>query len=179
MVRNRGGPSYLRAGLGRDVLRSSDGDIGWCRRRSICTASTGSRPRSFVGEISGSCLRRGLRCVRVVHGKRAFASPGREPVLKGKVQLWLLKRDEVLAFCEAPEESGRSGRAAGPAQSREAANANLDGRFVWFRRSGCERLLYRNVTKIFPSPILARGARALTIASIAPRASSTVRTTST
>jgi DNA-nicking Smr family endonuclease len=30
-------------------------------------------------------------------------------VLKGKVQVWLLKRDEVLAFCEAPRNQGGSG----------------------------------------------------------------------
>jgi len=44
----------------------------------------------------------------VVHGK-GLRSPGREPVLKGKVQRWLAQRDEVLAFCEAPKNQGGSG----------------------------------------------------------------------
>ena len=36
-----------------------------------------------------------LRCVRVVHGK-GNGSPGREPVLKGKVRGWLVQRSEVM-----------------------------------------------------------------------------------
>ena len=64
--------------------------------------------RLLLAEFLRTCLRRGLRCVRVVHGK-GLRSPGKEPVLKGKVRVWLLKRDEVLAFCEAPENQGGSG----------------------------------------------------------------------
>jgi len=62
----------------------------------------------LLAEFLGGCLKRGLRCVRVVHGK-GLRSPGREPVLKGKVQQWLGQRDEVLAFCEAPKNQGGSG----------------------------------------------------------------------
>src|SRR6185369_6735614 len=43
---------------------------------------------------------RGLRCLRVVHGK-GHGSPGREPVLKSKVQRWLAQRQEVIAFAQA------------------------------------------------------------------------------
>jgi len=64
--------------------------------------------RLLLSEFLGVCVKRGLRCVRVVHGK-GLRSPRREPVLKGKVQQWLLKRDEVLAFCEAPRNQGGSG----------------------------------------------------------------------
>ena len=62
----------------------------------------------MLAEFLGGCIKRGLRCVRVVHGK-GLRSPGREPVLKGKVQQWLVQRDEVLAFCEAPKNQGGSG----------------------------------------------------------------------
>jgi DNA-nicking Smr family endonuclease len=64
--------------------------------------------RLLLAEFLGASLKRGLRCVRLVHGK-GLRSPGKEPVLKGKVQLWLAKRDEVLAFCEAPRNQGGSG----------------------------------------------------------------------
>jgi DNA-nicking Smr family endonuclease len=37
--------------------------------------------------------RRGQRCVRVVHGK-GHGSPGRQPVLKAKVQRWLAQSAE-------------------------------------------------------------------------------------
>ncbi len=49
-----------------------------------------------------------LRCVRVVHGK-GLGSPGKLPVLKGKVNSWLKQRDDVLAFCSAPRHDGGTG----------------------------------------------------------------------
>ncbi|MEP6679286.1 MAG: Smr/MutS family protein, partial [Betaproteobacteria bacterium] len=51
---------------------------------------------------------RGLRCVRVIHGK-GLRSPNREPVLKGKVRRWLAQWDDVLAYCEAPRHAGGAG----------------------------------------------------------------------
>jgi DNA-nicking Smr family endonuclease len=44
----------------------------------------------------------------VIHGK-GLSSPGREPVLKGKVLKWLTQREEVLAFCQARPNDGGSG----------------------------------------------------------------------
>lgn len=52
--------------------------------------------------------RRGLRCVRVVHGK-GHGSPGREPVLKGRVRRWLVQKTEVLAFVQARGSDGGAG----------------------------------------------------------------------
>jgi DNA-nicking Smr family endonuclease len=51
---------------------------------------------------------RRLRCVRIVHGK-GLTSPGKEPVLKGKVRRWLAHWDEVLAYTEAPRHAGGGG----------------------------------------------------------------------
>ena len=101
-------PSYLRAGLGPDVLRKLRRGHWVVQEAVDLHGLNRHQARSSLGEFLGSCLRRGVRCVRVVHGK-GLRSPGREPVLKGKVQLWLLKRDEVLAFCEAPRNQGGSG----------------------------------------------------------------------
>jgi DNA-nicking Smr family endonuclease len=53
-------------------------------------------------------MKRQQRCLRVIHGK-GLGSVGREPVLKGKVMKWLVQRDEVLAFCQAPPTDGGSG----------------------------------------------------------------------
>lgn len=55
-----------------------------------------------------SALQRGQRCVRVVHGK-GHGSPGREPVLKAKVQRWLAQRAEVIAFTQATGPQGGAG----------------------------------------------------------------------
>ena len=52
--------------------------------------------------------RRGWRCVRVVHGK-GLGSPGKTPVLKGKVHGWLVQKSEVLAFVQARGDEGGAG----------------------------------------------------------------------
>ena len=69
-------------GLPRDILRKLRrtplGDPG---RRSTCTASPATRPRSRPRSSSPSASARGVRCVRIVHGK-GLRSRGREPVLK-------------------------------------------------------------------------------------------------
>jgi DNA-nicking Smr family endonuclease len=46
--------------------------------------------------------------VRVVHGK-GLGSPGKEPVLKSKVQRWLVQKNEVLAFVQAKPSDGGAG----------------------------------------------------------------------
>lgn len=50
----------------------------------------------------------GLRCLRVVHGK-GNGSPGREPILKSKVQRWLAQCNDVLAFTQASGHEGGAG----------------------------------------------------------------------
>lgn len=50
----------------------------------------------------------GWRCVRVVHGK-GLGSPGKTPVLKGRVQSWLIQKREVLAFVQARPAEGGAG----------------------------------------------------------------------
>jgi DNA-nicking Smr family endonuclease len=59
-------------------------------------------------DFLGQCNRRGLRCVRIIHGK-GLRSKNREPVLKRKVAGWLMQRDEILAFCQARRSDGGSG----------------------------------------------------------------------
>lgn len=100
--------SYLRAGLGRDVLRKLRRGHWVVQDAVDLHGLNRDEARLMLAEFLRGCLKRGLRCVRVIHGK-GLRSPGKEPVLKGKVQVWLLKRDEVLAFCEAPRDQGGSG----------------------------------------------------------------------
>ncbi len=64
--------------------------------------------RALLGEFLSQCARRGLRCVRIVHGK-GLRSRNREPVLKHKVAGWLMRRDEILAFCQARRTEGGAG----------------------------------------------------------------------
>jgi DNA-nicking Smr family endonuclease len=69
---------------------------------------TSQEARVLTAEFLAHCVHHGLRCVRIVHGK-GLGSPNREPVLKKKVAGWLAQRDEVLAYCQAPQADGGGG----------------------------------------------------------------------
>ena len=53
-------------------------------------------------EFLKKARKRGLRCVRIVHGKGLG-------VLKAKLRRWLTMKDEVLAFTQAPAAQGGGG----------------------------------------------------------------------
>lgn len=64
--------------------------------------------RERLASFLRDARRAGLRCVRVIHGK-GHGSPGREPVLKGKVRSWLVQKQEVIAFAQASAADGGHG----------------------------------------------------------------------
>ena len=64
--------------------------------------------RPLLATFLHASVRRGVRCVRIVHGK-GYRSAGGMPVLKGKVAHWLRQRDEVLAYIQARPEDGGGG----------------------------------------------------------------------
>ncbi|MCI1191146.1 Smr/MutS family protein [Calidifontimicrobium sp. SYSU G02091] len=64
--------------------------------------------REALAAFLRDATQRGLRCVRVVHGK-GHGSPGKAPVLKGKVRAWLVQKDAVLAFVQARAADGGHG----------------------------------------------------------------------
>ena len=64
--------------------------------------------RALTAAFLAHAIRNGLRGVRIVHGK-GLSSPNREPVLKKKLSGWLAQRDEVLAYCQAPQTEGGGG----------------------------------------------------------------------
>ncbi len=50
----------------------------------------------------------GKRCLRIIHGK-GLGSYAKLPILKGKVNLWLRRHGDVLAFCSARPNDGGTG----------------------------------------------------------------------
>ena len=64
--------------------------------------------RLYVSSFISDCKKRGIRCVRIVHGK-GLGSRNREPVLKHKLRSWLMQKDEVIAYAEAKKQDGGSG----------------------------------------------------------------------
>ena len=100
--------SYKRRHVGADVLRrlrkgqwsiQAQVDLHGLRRHEA---------RDALAAFIRDAHQRGLRCVRVVHGK-GLGSPGREPVLKGKVRAWLVQSQSVLAFVQARATDGGHG----------------------------------------------------------------------
>jgi DNA-nicking Smr family endonuclease len=64
--------------------------------------------REALGQFIKESHKRGWRCIRVIHGK-GLGSPGKAPVLKSKVQRWLVQKNEVLAFVQAKASEGGAG----------------------------------------------------------------------
>jgi len=64
--------------------------------------------RDTLAEFIRTSFAHSRRCLRVVHGK-GHGSPGRQPVLKTKVQRWLAQRREVIAFAQAAGPQGGAG----------------------------------------------------------------------
>jgi DNA-nicking Smr family endonuclease len=67
--------------------------------------------RRLVAKLVADSHARGLRCVRIVHG-RGRGSPNGEPVLKASLPRWLSRgptRHLVLAWATAPRHDGGAG----------------------------------------------------------------------
>lgn len=64
--------------------------------------------RATVATFLAECKKRGIRCVRIVHGK-GLGSRNKEPILKNKVRHWLMQKDEVIAYAQARANDGGSG----------------------------------------------------------------------
>jgi len=100
--------SYRRAGVGVDVTkRLQRGD--W-RIQSTCDLHdlTVNEARDALASHIERGLQQGHRCIRVVHGQ-GFGSKGGAPVLKAKVQTWLVQFEAVTAFVQAKPEQGGAG----------------------------------------------------------------------
>jgi DNA-nicking Smr family endonuclease len=68
----------------------------------------GHAAHAALRQFLNDCVHRGLRCVRVIHGKGLRSGPG-GPVLKLVVHHWLRKVENVEAFAAARSVDGGSG----------------------------------------------------------------------
>jgi DNA-nicking Smr family endonuclease len=100
--------THAKPGVGPDVLRKLR-RLEWpveaeLSVRGMTQDEAWGALRTFLSE----CAAHGARCVRVIHGK-GMQSPGRMPVLKGRMRAWLAQDADVRAFTEAPPAAGGSG----------------------------------------------------------------------
>lgn len=66
------------------------------------------RARLEVTRFLARCRELDRRCVRIIHGK-GNGSPNSGPVIKQRLDGWLRKFREVMAFCSARPEDGGTG----------------------------------------------------------------------
>ena len=100
--------SFRRPGMGPDVIRKLRRG-GWSIQGQLDLHGLRREDaREALSLFIKDALKVGWRCVRVVHGK-GLGSPGKTPILKGKVQGWLVQKQEVLAFVQARPAQGGAG----------------------------------------------------------------------
>ncbi|WP_427915147.1 Smr/MutS family protein [Ramlibacter sp. MMS24-I3-19] len=100
--------SFRRPGVGLDVTRKLRKGHWSIQREIDLHGLRRDDAREALADFIRESHRKGVRCVRVVHGK-GLGSPGKTPVLKGRVQSWLVQKQEVLAFVQARGDEGGAG----------------------------------------------------------------------
>ena len=100
--------SFLRPGVGLDVARKLR--LGeWTIQGQVDLHGLRiDAAREALGAFVRESHQKGLRCVRVIHGK-GLGSPGKTPVLKSRVLRWLVQKVEVMAYVQANPNQGGDG----------------------------------------------------------------------
>lgn len=100
--------SFVRPGLQRNILRRLRRGYWPIQDEVDLHGLNRNEAYQMLVAFLDNVLRRGYRCVRVIHG-RGLSSKDRKPILKKQVGKWLLQINEVLAFCQAQSSQGGSG----------------------------------------------------------------------
>ncbi len=102
------GLSFRRPGIGPDVLSKLRRGHWAIQAQLDLHGLRRDEARDEVARFVRQSKQRGFRCLRVIHGK-GNGSPGRQPVLKQKVQRWLAQCQDVIAFAQASGPQGGAG----------------------------------------------------------------------
>ncbi|MGI4846616.1 MAG: Smr/MutS family protein [Janthinobacterium lividum] len=100
--------SFTRNGIGQDTVRKLRRGHWVTQAQLDLHGLRTDEAREALALFLRNAIRRGQRCVRVIHGK-GLGSVNKEPVLKQKVRNWLQQKQEVLAFCQARAADGGAG----------------------------------------------------------------------
>lgn len=100
--------SFRRSGIGLDVVRKLRRGAWRIQGQLDLHGLRRDDARDTLSQFIREAQKTGWRCVRVVHGK-GLGSPGKTPILKGRVQSWLIQKNEVLAFAQARPAEGGAG----------------------------------------------------------------------
>ena len=100
--------SFRRPGIGVEITQRLRAGHWSIQRQLDLHGLRVDEAREALGQFIRNAHKNGMRCVRVVHGK-GLGSPGKSPVLKSRVQRWLVQKSEVLAFVQARPIDGGAG----------------------------------------------------------------------
>jgi DNA-nicking Smr family endonuclease len=115
--------AFRRPGVGPDVVTKLRRGQWSIQAQIDLHGLRRDQAREQISLFLRDANRRGLRCVRVVHGK-GNGSPGKQAVLKDVVRRWLVQKAEVLAFVQARASEGGAGALV---VLLDAAAARADG----------------------------------------------------
>ena len=101
-------PSYLRPSLATSVLRDLRRGRWIIQDETDLHGLNREEARALLASFLAQSLKRGVRCVRIIHGK-GLGSPGKQAVLRRLVRGWLMQRNEILAYCQAKPQDGGEG----------------------------------------------------------------------
>jgi DNA-nicking Smr family endonuclease len=114
--------SFRRPGVGIDVVHKLRRGQWSIQRQVDLHGLRTDEAREVLGTFIRDAHKQGMRCVRVVTGK-GLGSPGKTPVLKEKVHRWLVQKNEVVAFVQAPPAQGGAGALVVLLQPLRSANS--------------------------------------------------------
>lgn len=100
--------SWRREGIGPQVLVKLRRGFWTIQDELDLHGARSQQARLQLADFLREAHNKGLRCVRIVHGK-GHGSKDKEPVLKVKVKQWLIQKQEVIAFVTARPAEGGSG----------------------------------------------------------------------
>jgi DNA-nicking Smr family endonuclease len=100
--------SYRREGISVDTLRKLRRGFWVVQAELDLHGHRVEEANRALGAFLREAIQHEQRCVRIVHGKGHGSRDG-VPILKGKVRLWLARRNEVIAFCQARPADGGAG----------------------------------------------------------------------
>ncbi len=100
--------AWAQDGVGPDVLKKMRKRHWPVQDEVDLHGYTRDQAREYLNDYLHRMERRGVRCVRVIHGV-GYGSAKGEPVLRGMVHSWLVQKPEVVAFCVAGKKDGGHG----------------------------------------------------------------------
>ena len=100
--------SYVQPGIQKQVFRKLKRGQYSIEAELDLHGLTRDEAQQQLNEFIFEVRERGMRCIRIIHGK-GYGSSNQGPVIKPLVNQWLRKRNEILAFCSARPVDGGTG----------------------------------------------------------------------